>query len=88
MSSSCEGKGYLSGMIALLTARRSTQRRISPVFRLATTRFEIQGEESIVSMISCSSRWCNSLDTSSRKDRGRRLSFWDTGLTIGSSIGR
>ena len=87
MSSSCEDKGYLSGMIALLTAWRSTQRQISPVFHLATTRFEIQDEESIFSMTSCSSRWCNSLDTSSRKDRGRCLSFWDTGLTMWSILG-
>ena len=58
-SSSIVGSGYISGIMAVLTAFKSTHSRISPDFRRATKRFEIQGDESIGSIIPSSCKRFN-----------------------------
>ena len=74
-SSSIVGRGYLCGIMALLTDFRSTHSRTSPDFRHATTMFDIQGDESIVSIIPSSCKRFNSRDTLSRTENGRRRNF-------------
>ena len=87
-SSSIVGSGYISGIMALLTAFKSTHSRMSRDFRRATTRNEIQGDESIGSIIMSSCRRFNSNDTSSRTEKGRRRKRCDTGVTSGLTRGR
>lgn len=83
-SSSTVCSGYLYGITALFTCMRSMQGQSPPVFFLATTRLETQGEASTRSMRPVSRSFWSLAAMSSRKTRGNWHMGWMTRGMAGS----